>query len=543
MNMKKTILSAGVAALLLASPVLAEDTTITTNSIAQVQSKIDQAKIKSIFQNANLKARTSTKKIAEVYTEFYKAHPDQFTIWIQDGAFTPAAENVITVLENSAKKGLVPKNYHIDAIKSAQGNAADVLLTEAVLSYMRDLSVGQPELIKADKEWLLPRDEFSPETLLVPNLESEKLSQLLQDIEPKHVQYQRIQKALGDVLEKSQLLEKEELFPEGAKLAKGDQGERVKKLRQRLAYLNYPAESGKNELVFDQNLKEAVMAFQKDHLLEPDGVVGARTQKELNLTNKDRVYQLMTNLERWRWMPKDMGSHYLVVDIPGFEYYVMKEGKETMRAKTVVGMAQRSTPVFMASMNHIVFAPYWHVPRSMAVKDKLPQLKRDPERLARSKIRIFDRDGNEIDPTMVDWSQYNTNNFPYRLRQDPGSYNALGKVKFMFPNKHAIYLHDTPQKSLFSKTERTFSSGCIRIENPIELAEYFLKDQDWKVDKIKSAYNGNSEKTIRLKEEMRFPVYTLYMTVNVGDDGAVQYRSDIYSRDGLMRKIFEQMEK
>ncbi|WP_456300692.1 L,D-transpeptidase family protein [Wohlfahrtiimonas populi] len=532
---------------------------VLANSVEAVSANISQNIVKNLTQQSKVALRANKGDVDRFYADFYAANPTQSFAWLDDGKITSRSKEVLSLLEKSHYKGLFPKNYHVGKINELVASdlanvedqqLLDLLMTDAALSYLRDLSVGQPELIVVEqKNWLLPRDKFDSVAQLNGLLSASDLAAQVATVEPKHEQYHLLLDSLAKVLDSEASDEVETTMAVGGKMSLNDQNDKVLLLNNRLIELGYLDSAKKDQKLFDSETKKAVQAFQNEHLLEPDGVVGARTQKELNKTKQDRATQLITNIERWRWMPKDLGQHYLVwrwmpkdlgqhylvVDIPSFEYYVVKDGVETVRAKTIVGMAQRSTPVFMAPMNHIVFAPYWNVPRSMAVKDKLPQLKKDPERLARSKIRILDKNGNEIDPSMVDWSQYNANNFPYRLRQDPGTYNALGKVKFMFPNEHAIYLHDTPQKSLFGKTERTFSSGCIRIENPVQLAEYFLKDQDWKVDRIQKAYDGSKEQTVRLKEDMRFPVYTIYMTTAVDANGKTVYRSDIYDRDGAMQ--------
>lgn len=535
--MKKTILFCVIA---LTSPA------VFANNVATETPAFSQISVQAIVKENNLKLRANKGDVTKFYADYALANPSAEQIWLVKDKLSKQGQKALALLEKSDQKGLFSNNYHIAEMKALlQGDMSnvdnqkllDLLMTDAMLSYLRDVSVGQPELIVVEKKnWLLPRDSFDSAAELLNIIAAEDLEQQAALVEPKHHQYQALVKKLQTLLSQTDFSAPETQVKVGGKLSLNDQGTNVVLLNNRLIELGYLATDHQDQQKFDAMTKEAVQKFQRTHLLEPDGVVGRRTQQELNKTQKDRATQLIANIERWRWMPKDLGQHYLMVDIPSFEYYVVKDGKETVRAKTIVGKSQRSTPVFMAPMNHIVFAPYWHVPRSMAVKDQLPKLKRDPERLARSNIRIYDKDGNEIDPVMVDWSQYNNNNFPYRLRQDPGTYNALGKVKFMFPNKHAIYLHDTPQKSLFGKTERTFSSGCIRIENPIELAEYFLKDQDWKLDKIKKAYDGSSERTIRLKEDMRFPVYTIYMTAAVNGDDELVYRSDIYDRDGALQQ-------
>lgn len=313
-------------------------------------------------------------------------------------------------------------------------------------------------------------------------------------------------------------------------------GERITVMRDRLNYLGYEAGDADS---YDAKMIEAVKAFQRTHLLEPDGAPGRRTIAELNRTNEDRIKQIEINLERWRWMPKSMGEHYVAVDIPGFRYSVMRDGAEVLSARTVVGRGDRKTPVFMSPMSYIVFSPYWHVPRSMAVRDFLPRLKRDPYALNRSRIKVL-RGGQEVDPGSIDWSQYSSNNFPFQLRQDPGDHNSLGRVKFMFPNEHAIYLHDTPSKSLFNRTSRDFSSGCVRIENPEELAEYFLGEAGWDQKRIGAAFKRSSEAHVSLANDKKIPVYTLYMTTRVEGD-TISFRADIYSKDKVLIETLKRL--
>lgn len=457
---------------------------------------------------------------------------------------TPQGESLYQILLESEGEGLVPSLYHVGRIENLlqSGNisAHQVELTELLqdggLAYIRDMVLGIPEIKRKDSEWLLDGRKIDVSQTFIDALQSPDLKAVMGNLAPQYPEYQNLKRALAAFKYREADLEPA-IVPDGATIKLGMGGERIALLRDRLNYLGYQA--GESH-IYDAQMAEAVKAFQKTHLLEPDGAPGRKTIAELNRSNEERIKQIQINMERWRWMPATMGDHYVAVDIPGFRYSVVKDGEEVLNAKTIVGRDARRTPVFMSPMSYIVFSPYWHVPRSMAVKDFLPRLKRDPYALNRSKIKIF-RGGQEIDPGSVDWSLYSSNNFPFQLRQDPGDYNSLGRVKFMFPNEHAIYLHDTPSKSLFNRTSRDFSSGCVRIENPEELAEYFLGEAGWDQNRISQAFTRTSEAHVSLAKDKKIPVYTLYMTTRVQDD-SISFRADIYGKDKVLIEAFHQLQ-
>ncbi len=456
---------------------------------------------------------------------------------------TPKGEALYTALLESEGLGLLPQLYHVGRIENLL-QSGDIgtyqaelaaLLTEAGLSYVRDITQGMPEVKKQDKDWLLEGRKIDVANTFHQALLSDDVNAALAALEPQYPEYHDLKRALLAFKLKEQG-EEPPIVPQGATIKPGMSGERVRLMRDRLNYLGYDAG---HSSTYDGQMVNAVKDFQRTHLLEPDGAAGKKTITELNRSNAERIQQIQINLERWRWMPESMGEHYVAVDIPGFRYSVVKDGEVVLSARTVVGREGRKTPVFMSPMSYIVFSPYWHVPRSMAVNDFLPRLKRNPYALKASRIRIF-RNGQEIDPGTVDWSQYNRNNFPFQLRQDPGDYNSLGRVKFMFPNEHAIYLHDTPSKSLFNRTSRDFSSGCVRIENPEELAEYFLAEAGWNQSKIKSAFRQSKESHVGLAKDKKIPVYTLYMTTRVNGD-SISFRADIYNKDRALIKALDSL--
>lgn len=457
---------------------------------------------------------------------------------------TPKGEALYGLLLESEGEGLVPTLYHVGRIENLL-NAKNplyqaeinTLLQDGALAYIRDMVMGIPELKQKDRDWLLKGRKVNAADTLITAMTSSDLKKTLKNLAPKYPEYHNLKRALQAFKSKEVDLEPP-VITKGGTIKPGMTGDRVILMRDRLNYLGYDAG---DSLSYDPKMVEAVKVFQKTHLLEPDGAAGTKTIAELNRSNDERIRQIQLNMERWRWMPETMGDHYIVVDIPGFRYSVVKEGKEVLGARTVVGREGRKTPVFMSPMSYIVFSPYWHVPRSMAVKDFLPRLKNNPYVLNRSKIRVF-RAGQEIDPGTVDWSLYSANNFPFQLRQDPGDHNSLGRVKFMFPNEHAIYLHDTPSKSLFDRTSRDFSSGCVRIENPEELAEYFLGEKGWNQSRIKGAFQRTSEAHVSLDKDKKIPVYTLYMTTRVEGD-SISFRADIYNKDKVLIEALKTINK
>ncbi|MDG9729320.1 L,D-transpeptidase family protein [Ignatzschineria sp. RMDPL8A] len=512
----------------------------TTSGPINYAAPVKQAEVKPLLQEMQRMSRINQAWITELLAACETEKLACSMVSDKKHTLSTLGGRTYDHLRQSEMIGLDPALYYIDSVeailadKEANIYRADSLLLMGLLAYIRDVVEGRPELKKLDDLWLLDGEKARPVATALEFIRSGGDEAVLTALEPTYPEYQFLKTGLKHYLEMSDDSRGKPItrLSEGNVLRKGQQSAAVVTLRKRLAETGYLAESQTTSSHYDDALYKVVQQFQRDHQLEPDGIVGGQTTRELNLSVDDRIEKIKVNLERWRWMPRSMGDHYIVVDIPGFEYYVVKEGEVTLRAKTVVGKDLRPTPVFSSDMNHIVFSPYWHVPRSMAVKDQLPRLKNDPNIVMNRNIRVFDSKGKEVDPRSVDWSQYNQRNFPYSLRQDPGRNNALGQVKFMFPNSHAIYLHDTPQKYLFERESRMFSSGCIRIENPTELAVYFLEEQGWDENRVQKAYERGRETTVKLPNDKKIPVFTLYMTTKAKKDGTILFRPDIYKRDG-----------
>lgn len=464
----------------------------------------------------------------------------------------PAADDLIKALGEAEREGLRSADYNRGQLRKLlaslqQGDGAtdagqlaevDLLLADTFLTYASHLLSGRLPPRKVDPEWAIkPRSRDLAEVLREA-LSGEGVSESLRALAPKSKGYVQ----LREVLQKYRKVEQEGGWPTvSGSLGPGAQGAQVRSLRARLQASGDLAEgdAGKNA-VYDKAVADAVRRFQKRHGLAETGAVNGSTLAALNVPVSQRIRQVELNMERWRWLPDEFGSRYIMVNVPSFKMNVVENGKRVMEANVVVGRQERQTPTFTANMAYLVMSPKWYVPRSIAVKDKLPQLKRNPYALARQNIRIYNSAGQQINPGAVNWKAVSASNFNYQLRQDAGPRNALGGIKFMFPNPYNVYLHDTPTRGLFSQSQRTFSSGCIRISNPVELAEYLLKhDPKWSRDAIKTAAASGKQRVVNLPQQV--PVFLLYWTAWVDEDGLAHFRKDIYSRDKpLVRALYQE---
>jgi murein L,D-transpeptidase YcbB/YkuD len=281
---------------------------------------------------------------------------------------------------------------------------------------------------------------------------------------------------------------------------------------------------------FDEALEAALKNFQMRHGLEADGAVGARTLQALNVDVAARIEQIRVDLERLRWVAQDLGGDYLLVDIAGFSARLHLDGALAWSSRVVVGRPYRKTPAFRATMRSIVLNPAWTVPPTILREDVLPEIIKDRGYLERHNMHVIDKAGGPVDPAAIDWGQYRSRPFPYRIVEEPGPANPLGALKFEFPNRYGVYLHDSPAKALFERTERAFSSGCIRLEAPHSLAVLLLDDAgQWGMDALRAAIESRATRTLPVKR--RVPVMALYLTAEASDDGRVAFRVDLYGAD------------
>jgi len=471
--------------------------------------------------------------------------------WSDERGPTRLADDLIDALRRADLEGLRSEDYHLAGIEAVlaavradakRGPALapdrwaelDLLLTDAFLVYGAHLLAGRvnPETLRP--EWVSNRRTADIAVVLQAALASGNIAGALEALDPPEVGYRRLREALARYRELA-AAGGWPAIPEGATLHAGDRGAAVSALRQRLrledGIVGEP-ETQDGDL-FSAELEQALEEFQRRHGLTADGVVSAATRAELNVPVERRVEQLELNLERWRWLPKDLGRRHIIVNIAAFELEVMDGDSLVMSMRVVVGRPFDRTPVLSDTMRYLVLNPYWHVPSNIATTELLPKLKRDPSYLARYRLRVFPNsrlDAQEVDPATVNWSTVSAAHFPYLLRQDPGPRNALGRIKFMFLNKYHVYLHDTPARPLFEETQRDFSHGCIRIQHPIELAVYLLRnDPRWDRDALLAALDDAEDRTVPLPEAM--PIHLLYWTAWADADGTIQFRRDIHDRD------------
>jgi len=478
--------------------------------------------------------------------EFYDQRHHR-SIWFEEGQFKRNPKPLIREIKNSYAEGLNPKDYHLNFIEESiqdenlfsdqsfdKRALLDILLTNSYLNLASDYLNGKIDAEIIINDYNYQADNLEAQKLLEKLLEKKGIAQILQEQLPKTDNYQKLKQKLADYRNSEKIKDWPQI-DSGELLAEESEGQRVAQLITNLSAHNYlnPDQIRDNKY-FDQRVKRAVVRFQLDYGLKVDGVVGAKTLRALNISLDHRIKQLIINMERWRWLPENLGSRYIYVNIADYNLKLYENNQIIMEMKTIVGQEQRSTPVFSDTIKYLVINPYWYVPKSIAVKDKLPLIKKDYSYLEENNYSLFQYTGNnkleEIVPAEIDWSKINKDNFNYLLRQNPGDENALGRVKFIFPNRFSVYLHDTPGQYLFSETERSFSSGCIRIERPIDLAEYLLSDQEaWNRENIKIEMTKDEEKIIYLKNPIK--IYLQYNTAWVDSLGNLNFREDIYSRD------------
>jgi len=320
-------------------------------------------------------------------------------------------------------------------------------------------------------------------------------------------------------------------------LKPGATGGAVVQLRNRLIRMGYLKRSAANS--YDANLQKAVQQFQLTHGLNPDGVAGAETVKQINLGPVDRLQQIHVAMERRRWINQPLGKRHLLVNIVDFHVSVVDNGKVTHKTRVVVGknVSDQRTPEFSDTMTHMIINPTWNVPRSIATKEYLPMLKRNPN--AAGHLKLIDSRGRTVSRGAVDFSQYSAKNFPFDMKQPPSKGNALGLVKFMFPNKYNIYLHDTPSKNLFQKEVRAYSHGCVRVHNPFDFAYALLKRQESNPEKYFQTILATKRET-KVDMKQPVPVHLVYRAAFIPPKGPAQYRRDIYGRDA---RIFSALTK
>lgn len=471
--------------------------------------------------------------------------------WIDARGPLPVVEDLLDAIRRSADHGLRPSDYHLRLLEQKLADQArgalstsrlievELLATDAFLVYASHLVAGHVDPKTVNVTWFIPRPEMDLVALLQQAASSREIRGALEQVAPSAPAYRRLKGALAEYRSIASRGGWPSL-PAGATIRAGDRDARVVALRRRLAVTN-PGVLDQTSELLDDDLRRSVEMFQRLHGLAEDGVVGPATWRALNVPVEERIGQIRINLERWRWLPAHLGDRYLLVNIAGFRLYVVENNATMMTMRAIVGRPYRDTPIYSDVMTYLVFSPYWHVPRGIAGRDILPKVQKDLTYLAANGFKVFQGwdSAVAIDPTTVKWESLTRSNLPYRFRQDPGPLNALGRIKFMFPNNFSVYLHDTPSRNLFNETARAFSSGCVRIEQPADLALYLLKDTPgWDRHAIERGMNRRQEQTVRLRTSI--PVHLLYWTVWADEDGTLQFPADVYSRDDRLRMALDE---
>ena len=452
-------------------------------------------------------------------------------------------DQLFDALETIDGDGLDAADYHYDALlelrarvaKAGTGDPAlsadyDILLTDSLVRLGYHLLVGKVDPVELDNNWNMDDTigDLDTALALAQAIDQGTVNELVELLRPQHPVYSELRAALAryrDIQQRGGW----QPVPAGPTLKPGMTDSRVLDLRQRLSATDDMPASDLDSTLFDGNVESGVKRFQQRHGLEADGIAGKDTLKAMNVPVQDRIDQIRVNLERARWVLHKLPEEYVLTDIAGFGVFFFRNGEVIWESRAQVGKPFRKTPVFRSRITYLDINPTWTVPPTILNKDILPKLKKDPDYLRKKDMRVLTFAGKPVDESTIDWNKYPGKTFPYMIRQNPGPKNALGRIKFIFPNKHAIYLHDTPSKSLFGKTARAFSSGCIRIENPYDFGVLLVNNGQW--DKARIEATVDTGKTTRVSLDHPVTVILMYWTVDANAEGDVMFRNDIYKRD------------
>jgi L,D-transpeptidase YcbB len=473
-------------------------------------------------------------------------------LWVDVRRLPERTKDLIANLCDAEREGLRPADYRLGEFRRTVEQlrpsltkqrpeafaVLDLELTRRFLDYGADLLAGRLDPKVVASEWYIRARRSSIDSTLRVAVQAEKFQDIVAPLRPHQPEYAELVKALAGYRE----ILREGGWPEvpgRSRLRHGDRGARVAVLRRRLWITGDLRDSAEHKPVYDHDVVNAVARFQARHGIPSDGIVSAATLAALNVPVQVRIRQIQLNLERYRWLPAEFGPRYIYVNIPDYELYAYDWGKPVLKMRVVVGDEyENATPVFADSMTFVVFRPYWYVPQRILVDEMLPMIRKKRSFLVRHNLEVVDakRESLVLNPRRINWSRVDINHI--RVRQKPGKTNHLGLVKFMFPNRFAIYLHDTPTRELFTQRKRTLSHGCVWVEKPVELADYVFAGQDeWNEKEIReametppSAGDGGSPdgQTVTLARPV--PVYIVYLTAFVRD-GVLNFRGDPYGKD------------
>ena len=478
-----------------------------------------------------------TASLASLYP-----HPDEY-LWLNKRQLNDQANHALEFIADSVNHGLNSNDYHFDLLKQldpslneSEARLFDLLLSDGLLKLIRDVSVGRLDPNVVDPKWAIPRASFNAIAFLQRALSTDDFKASLSSLIPVPQQYLQL-KAAAERYQHYVELGGWRKIPVTPALRTGDEHINISAIRDRLSFeddsINHVRPSKLN--YYDKELEQVVKQFQRRHSLIADGIIGPATIREMNISAADRLQQININLERLRWLPDDLGDRYILVNLANHRLIAIEDDQVKLDMRVIVGKTKRSTPSFSSQMTHIVLNPKWYVPNKLARMDLLPKQQASPGYFERYNFRVFNfEDGvkTEISPDSIDWQTVSKQHFPYSLVQDPGKKNALGQMKFILPNPWKIYLHDTPSKSLFNQSQRNFSAGCIRVEDPLALADFSLSRNSMQPPLL-DLISSNENYSARLEQPLSG--YAIYATVWL-DGNEVMFSPDSYQRDQRMAK-------
>ncbi len=479
---------------------------------------------------------------ADLVWDLYQAN--QFRLlWTEQDT----VDQLLAAIRGCVQEGLIPDDYHLQALGAvgkilelapsfARQVEQDLLLSDALLLLGNHKSYGKvaPGKVKERLNLTIPASQAFLPDLYLDAIKSGTLGKMLENLSPDHQMYADLKLAL-EHYRKIASSGGWPSVPPGPILKAGMRDDRVLALRTRLIITGELSQLGPDPTFFDTELSIAITSFQTQHYLEADGVPGPTTMAAMNRSVAARISQIRVDLERTRWVLHDLPSTCLIVDIAGFLVKYYQNSKEAWSSKVIVGQPVHQTPIFRSAVTYLVLNPTWTIPADITKNETLAEIIKNRQYLTTQHLRVLSRDGDEIDPATIVWNQYQGKSFPYTLRQDPGEDNALGLIKFIFPNLHQVYLHDTPAKLLFDRTNRAFSHGCIRTQNPLELGKLLIRNDIG--NPINSARFDQilaSGKTTTVPLKQPLPIFLIYWTTSI-NNREVWFKPDLYNRDQEVR--------
>jgi L,D-transpeptidase YcbB len=554
----------------ISDPAKTPETSSAKTSTGRISTSISQ-KIQNSQYSASILISGQSVKSNKSLPALYQSRSFS-PIWSGADGALPQAYEMIEVIKESPAEALNPNDYNLTQIEQVLSRGTnpetmaelDLLLTNAYLNYGHDMLYGRVRPEEINLELMFSETPVSLNELLIKSAAGNNIRESLIGLMPAYPVYAQLRDALVGYREIA-LSGGWPTVPQGSKLEKGSRGPRVTALRERLKVTGELSPSSADSDIFDEELNQAVLRFQERNGLYVDGVVGKSTIEYLNVPADARVRQIELTMERFRILPRNMGSRFILVNIANYHLYGIYNNRDSTTMRIVVGKPQWNTPIFSEQMTHMVINPYWNIPPSIFKDDIAPRVKTDPNYMSDRNIQAVglempvieeevtapDEEELEVADTMEDeegteaektepaehplYEEYRSKvlSGKYRLRQQPGPRNPLGRIKFLFPNKHSVYLHDTPNRGYFKRAQRNFSHGCIRVEKPLDLAEFVLySDPDWSGQRVQSAIYSGKTKTVHLPEPL--PVYILYFTAWANPDGSVSFHKDVYGLDSIL---------